>query len=394
MYDVLIVGAGWSGAVLADQFARIGNKKVLVLESRDHIGGNCYDYVNNDGINMNKYGAHLFHTRRQDVWEYVQQWGEWVPWEHRVLARVFPDDNSDEFYYTPVPICLQTLQSLHLLDPQNATIEQLKNWFREETAPYRIQTDYQNSKDSALARVGPRLYKWIFQDYTIKQWAKDPVELAPSVLDRIPVRLNSDDRYFTDPYQALPLHGYTSLFSNIFNHPGITVQTGIDYFNVEHMMTTIKTIVFTGAIDRYYAYMGLDKLEYRSIRFEEFNESHDDPYHCVLPASVINEPSLRVPYTRTVEYKQFLNQPSYRSVLVREYTTDTGDPFYPVPNKKNQALYSRYQIMSEQDAIKQKRDIHFIGRLAGYKYMNMDEAIGNALDYYNTITTTHPQEKR
>ena len=379
---MLVVGAGWSGAVLAEQLASREHKKVLVIDSRNHIGGNCYDYVNEEGIRMSKYGAHLFHTKRKDVWDYVQQLGEWVPWEHRVLARVYPHEQSNEFYYTPVPICLPTLKALRLLDPQTATIQEMTQWIQKETAPYQKREQYLNSKESAMARVGPQLYKWIFQDYTVKQWAKDPSELAPSVLERIPVRLSEDGRYFADPYQALPRDGYTSLFSQMFARPGITVQTGIDYFAEEHTFRGIETVIFTGAIDRYYSFANLDKLEYRSIHFEEYKELLDDPTQTILPASVVNEPSLRVPYTRTVEYKHFLCQPAWKSVLVREYTTSDGDPYYPVPNARNQTLYEKYQALAVQESEKQRRNIHFVGRLASYKYMNMDEAIGNALDYY------------
>lgn len=374
MFDTVIVGAGFSGAVLAERLATQLHHKVLVLDKRNHIGGNAYDFVNRHGIRISQYGAHLFHTQRQDVWDYIQQFAHWTPWEHRVLARI-PAVNTTT--YSPIPICLGTFQSLNLAH----NISQMKEYVKKETELY-AEHAIKTSRDVALARVGSHLYELFFRHYTIKQWAKEPYQLAPSVLQRIPLRFNDDDRYFTDTYQALPTHGYTALFDRLLSHPGITVRTGTDYFSEEHCLKGIETVFFTGAIDRYYAFAGLPKLEYRSIRFENEEFTLDSPDEYILPASVVNEPSPDVPYTRTVEHKRFLHQKGWVSTVTREYTTSDGEPYYPVPNEENQRLYEQYRDLANQESKKQKRNIIFLGRLAGYKYMNMDEAIGNALDVF------------
>ena len=257
----------------------------------------------------------------------------------------------------------------------------MTDYLHRETQDYQ-QKEIKTSQDVALSRVGSHLYELFFRHYTIKQWAKEPYQLAPSVLQRIPLRLNQDDRYFTDPYQALPTHGYTAFFDRLLSQPGITVRTGTDYFSEDHCLKGIQSVFFTGAIDRYYAFAGLPSLEYRSIRFESEECVLDDPGEYVLPASVVNEPSAEVPYTRTVEHKRFLNQRGWVSTLTREYTTCEGEPYYPVPNEKNQRLYEKFREMAKGESASQRRNVVFLGRLAGYKYMNMDEAIGNALDVF------------
>jgi len=371
MFDVCVVGAGFSGSVIAERFASQSHLKVLVLETRDHIGGNAYDYLNQDGIRVSKYGAHLWHTSRQDVWDYVNQFGEWIPWEHRVLARL--EDNT----HVPIPICLGSFRALNL----GNTVDEMRDWLDKETSGYR-EKPIENSQDVALARVGFFLYEKFFRHYTIKQWAKDPVLLGKSVLERIPVRYSEDDRYFSDIYQALPKNGYTEIFQNMLKQDGITVKTGVDYFAEEHTLRNIETVIFTGPIDRYYSFSGLDKLEYRSIRFEDDFVELENPTDYVLPASVVNEPSPNIPYTRTVEHKRFLDQVGYVSQLTREYTTSEGDPYYPVPNPRNQLLYESYREMARRETERQRRQVIFLGRLAGYKYMNMDQAVGAALDTY------------
>lgn len=375
MYDVCIVGAGLSGSVLAERIATQHHKKVLLLDIRNHIGGNVYDYINSNHIRVNQYGAHLFHTNRQDVWEYVQQWGTWIPWEHRVLARW----NS---LYVPIPICLQTMQTMGFAQ----TIPEMKTYFERETLTFQ-QKSIQNSRDSCLARVGPFFYETFFRHYTVKQWNKEPEELDASVLERIPIRFQDDDRYFTDKYQALPQDGYTSIVKSMIQQPEITLHLNTDYFQEEHTLRGIQTIIFTGAIDRYYHFSGLEPLEYRSIRFEEYNVPLEENQEFILPSSVVNEPSQHIPYTRTVEYKHFLNQQTDKKVstLVREYTNSNGEPYYPVPNIRNLALYKQYQILAEQETEKQRRQIIFAGRLANYKYINMDQAIGMALDEFAKI---------
>lgn len=363
--DLVIIGAGISGSVLAERYASAG-KKVLVLEKRDHIAGNCFDYIDDNGILISKYGAHLFHTTYKRVWEYVNRFADWYEYEHKVLAKV------DE-KLVPIPVNIETVNILFGLSI--ATEKEMKAWLEENRIPIE---DPQNGKEAVLNKVGSILYEKMFRNYTKKQWDKYPEELNASVLNRIPVRTNSDNRYFSDEYQALPVGGYTKIFEKMLNHPNIEVKLNTDYFDVTHMISGHQKIFYTGPIDRFFEFKHSlkDKLEYRSINFEaetvnkEFFQSN----------SVVNYPGLEVNYTRIVEYKHFGNQKSSKTTIVKEYTTDEGDPYYPVLNEKNLAIYRKYQ----QEAAKMK-NVYFVGRLANYKYFNMDEAFKNALELYDSL---------
>ncbi len=365
--DIVIIGAGISGSVLAERYSAAG-KKVLILEKRDHIGGNCYDYRDQNGILVSKYGAHLFHTQFKEVWDYVNRFAEWYPWEHKVLAKV--DD-----VLVPIPVNITTVNKLFGLSISNET--EMKQWLEANRLPIE---NPQNGKEAVLNKIGPVLYEKMFRHYTKKQWDKYPEELNASVLDRIPVRTTTDDRYFSDVYQALPKGGYTKLFERMLDHPNIQVKLNTDYFDVKDDLEDFDKLFYTGPIDRFFEFKhSLEhKLEYRSINFvsetvnAEFFQSN----------SVINYPGMEVDYTRIVEYKHFGNQKSSKTTIVKEYTTDEGEPYYPVLNDSNLAIYKKYQ----QDAAKVK-DVYFVGRLANYKYFNMDEAFKNVLDLYNSLQT-------
>ena len=357
--DVCVVGAGLSGAVIAERFATQLQRSVLVLEKRDHIGGNCYDYVDEEtGIRVNKYGAHLFHTKDQRVWDYMQAFADWIPYEHRVLALVDGE-------YVPVPVNIDTVNALFGTDIRSEA--SMNEWLRNEQVSF---PDPKNSEETALSRVGRRLYDTLFKPYTIKQWAKTPAELGPEVLARIPVRHNHDSRYFDDPYQALPKDGYTAIFERMYDHALITVRTNVDYFDVRDTLRCGRTY-FTGPIDAYFAHLGLPRLEYRSLDFER-KVIRDVGYF--QPNSVVNHPSQDVDYTRIVEYKHMLNQTSPHTVLFYERSKADGEPYYPVPNPENKALYAKYQAMADMEP-----NVTFVGRLANYKYFNMDQTIKNAL---------------
>lgn len=359
MANILVVGAGISGATIARQLAEKG-ARVTVLEKRNHIAGNCYDYINPSGIRMNKYGPHLFHTNSERVWSYLQRFSEWTPWKHKVMGCI-----NDEYF--PIPINIDSVNILCKSDIQ--TEEHMKEWLSKHTIP---NTEPTNSEEVALARVGPYLYEKVFKGYTMKQWDKSPVDLNPSVLARIPVRTNWDPHYFSDKYQALPTKGYTAMVESMLYHPNITVQLEKDY---SHDMRPLYDYVFyTGPIDAYYASAGYEKLEYRSLRFEE-ETLEIDSYQ---PLGQINYPSLEQSFTRIIEYKHFLNQDvSGVTTIVREYSTSEGEPYYPVPTEKNQAIYKQYQALAAED---EKNGVFFVGRLANYKYYNMDAAILAALE--------------
>lgn len=369
--DVVIIGAGISGAVLAERYASIG-KKVLVIEKRNHIAGNCYDYIDDNQILISKYGAHLFHTNAEDVWSYVNRFSEWYRWEHKVLAKV---DNK----LVPIPVNITTVNSLFGL--KLSTEKEMEDWLEANRIPIENPKD---GCEAVLNKVGMKLYEKMFRHYTKKQWDKYPEELHASVLERIPVRNNFDDRYFSDKYQALPTGGYTKLFERILNHENIELLLGTDYFDIAKDISGFKKLFYTGPIDRFFEFKHslYEKLEYRSINF--VSETVDIDFF--QENSVVNYPGTEVAFTRIIEYKHFGNQKSEKTTIVREFTVDEGEPYYPVPNAKNQEIYSKYKEEAEK-----LNNVYFVGRLANYKYFNMDEAFKNALDLFNSLEKSNPE---
>jgi UDP-galactopyranose mutase len=371
--NILIIGAGISGAVLAERYASIG-KKVLIIEKRNHIAGNCYDYIDENGILVSKYGAHLFHTNEESVWDYVTQFSEWYPWEHKVIARVGEKT-------VPIPVNITTVNEL--FNCSITTEEEMKIWLEDHRSPIAVPS---NGEEAVLSRVGPILYEKMFKYYTKKQWDKYPAELDASVLERIPVRTNFDDRYFSDTYQALPKGGYTQLFKNILNHPNIEILVETDYFDVKDQYKNYEKLFYTGPIDRFFEFKHslTEKLEYRSINF--VSETVDTEFF--QKNSVVNYPGTEVDFTRIIEYKHFGNQKSAKTTVVKEFTADEGEPYYPVPNPRNQEIYARYKTEAEKLI-----DVHFVGRLANYKYFNMDQAFKNALDLFKQLEHNKPLYK-
>lgn len=364
-FDILIIGAGISGSVLAQKYASIG-KKVLIIEKRDHIAGNCFDFYDDNGILTSKYGAHLFHTNDDGVWDYVNQFSEWYNYSHKVIARV--DDKT-----VPIPVNITTVNTL--FNENISSEQQMQDWLDAN----RVAFDQpKNGEEAVLNRVGEVLYDKMFKHYTKKQWDKYPAELHASVLERIPVRDNYDDRYFSDEHQALPKGGYTQLFENILKHENIQVLLNTDYFDVKDQISGYEKLFYTGPVDRFFEFNEnlKEKLEYRSINFvrEEIAQEY------FQENSVVNYPGKEVEFTRIVEYKHFGNQQSDTTSIVKEFTVDEGEPYYPVPNEKNQNIYAQYKI--EADKL---TDVYFVGRLANYKYFNMDQAFRNALDLFESL---------
>tara|TARA_R110001599_G_scaffold104168_2_gene264559 strand:+ start:12 stop:1139 length:1128 start_codon:yes stop_codon:yes gene_type:complete len=364
-YDYIIVGCGLSGCVIAERIANVLNKRVLILEKRDHIGGNCYDYVDEQtNIRVNKYGAHLFHTNDKIVWDYINKFSEWVRWEHKVLSYV--DDK-----YVSIPVNITTINELCSENLENE--RDAKDWLKENQVTYDT---IENSEQMAKSRIGNILYEKLIKNYTYKQWNLYPEQLKPSVLERIPIRSNFDTRYFNDKYQALPKNGYTHFFETILNNDKIDYFTNVDFFEFKKYNDINIPVIYTGPIDTYFKNKGYEKLEYRSIDFH-IEVKNMNFYQ---PNSVVNFPSIDSKYTRQVEYKHFLNQKSDKTIIVSETTNDHGEPYYPVPNDKNLKLYEIYKELSDKE-----KDVYFVGRLANYKYFNMDQAISNALIFFNDI---------
>ena len=364
-YDYIIVGCGLSGCVIAERIAYVLNKRVLILEKRDHIGGNCYDYIDEQtNIRVNKYGAHLFHTNDKIVWDYINKFSEWVRWEHKVLSYV--DDK-----YVSIPVNITTINELCSENLENE--RDAKDWLKENQVTYDT---IENSEQMAKSRIGNILYEKLIKNYTYKQWNLYPEQLKPSVLERIPIRSNFDTRYFNDKYQALPKNGYTHFFETILNNDKIDYFTNVDFFEFKKYNNINIPVIYTGPIDTYFKNKGYEKLEYRSIDFH-IEVKNMNFYQ---PNSVVNFPSIDSKYTRQVEYKHFLNQKSDKTIIVSETTNDHGEPYYPVPNDKNLKLYETYKELSDKE-----KDVYFVGRLANYKYFNMDQAISNALQFFNDI---------
>jgi UDP-galactopyranose mutase len=361
---ILIVGAGLSGATLARCFADDGHN-ITIIEKRNHIAGNVYDYKNKDGLLIGKYGAHIFHTSYEDVWKFVNKYSKWNKYEHRVLSKV-------DGKLVPIPINIDTVNTL--LGLSITSEEEMKLWLKKQGAG-KIKNP-KNSEESALNRIGnEELYSKMIKNYTKKQWDMYPNELEPSVLDRIPVRTNNYDRYFSDTYEAMPKEGYTKFVENILNHKNIKVVLETDYFEFKDK-NNFDYEFFTGKIDQYFNEK-YGKLQYRSLRFE--HEIHDTESY--QEAAVVNYPQEDVDFTRIVEHKKLYGQDNEKTLITKEYSKADGEAYYPIPNSTNRKIYQKYQKEASESA----ENVCFVGRLANYKYFNMDQAIKNALDIYNNM---------
>jgi UDP-galactopyranose mutase len=352
--DVLVVGAGFAGSVLAERFAAAG-REVLVIDKREHIGGNAFDEYDAHGVLIHRYGPHLFHTNSKAVFDYLSRFTEWRPYEHRVQTSV-------DGQLLPIPINQDTINRLYGLNLDEAGVAAFLEGVRESRSPVRT------SEDVVLNSVGRELCDKFFRNYTRKQWGLDLSELSATVLSRIPVRTNRDDRYFSDTFQAMPLAGYTAMFGNILDHARIRVELGTDFAEFRKRARARLT-VYTGPIDEYFG-CRFGKLPYRSLRFEH---THLAGVEFCQPVCVLNFPNEQE-YTRSTEYKHATGQKHSGTSITREYPTDEGDPYYPVPRAENQALYKQYEAAAEEE-----HDTVFVGRLAQYRYYNMDQAVAAAL---------------
>jgi UDP-galactopyranose mutase len=365
-YDYLIVGAGFAGSVLAERLANQNGAHVLLIDRRPHIGGNAYDEKNADGILYHKYGPHIFHTNSDAVVEYLSQFTEWRPYEHRVLAEVRGQQ-------VPIPINRTTLNQLFGLGLQ--TDAEAEAYLASRAEPV---DDIQTSEDVVVNAVGRELYELFFQGYTRKQWGLDPSELDKSVTARIPTRTNTDDRYFTDSFQAMPKDGYTAMFRRMLNHPLIEIRTGVDFREVRDEIDA-DHIIYTGPIDEYFDFR-FGKLPYRSLKFDH-RTLEQERYQ---PVGTVNYPSPDVPYTRISEYKHLTGQQAPRTTITYEYPSAEGDPYYPIPRPENQALFKKYEELGDAT-----EGVSFVGRLATYRYYNMDQIVGQALATFRRM-----EEKR
>lgn len=360
MFDYLIVGAGFAGSVLAERLATQANKKILIIDKRDHIAGNAYDYYNNDGILIHKYGPHIFHTNSKEVFEYLGQFTPWRPYEHKVLGSV-------DGQLVPIPINLNTINQLYGL---NLCSSEVEDFFASKAEKVdRVKT----SEDVVVSKVGRELYEKFFRGYTRKMWNLDPSELDASVTARVPTRTNRDDRYFTDTYQAMPLYGYTHMFSNMLSHKNIKIMLKTDYKDIIDIIP-YKNLIFTGPVDEYFNYC-YGKLPYRSLEFK-FETIDKEVFQ---PTGTVNYPNEQL-YTRITDFKYLTGQVHPKTAIVYEYPKAEGDPYYPVPRPENAELYKKYQQLAST-----VKNTYFVGRLATYKYYNMDQVVAQALTTFRKI---------
>ncbi len=360
MFDYLIVGAGFAGSVLAERLANGSNKKVLICDKRPHIAGNAFDHYNDDGILVHKYGPHIFHTNSDEIVDYLSRFTEWREYQHRVLAEV-------DGMQVPIPINLDTINKLYGL---SLTSFEVKEFFEKVREKIEI---IETSEDVVVNAVGRELYEKFFRGYTRKQWGLDPSELDASVTARVPTRTNRDDRYFTDTFQAMPKHGYTKMFEKMLDSPNIKIMLNCDYNDIIDVLP-YKKMIYSGPIDAFFDYK-YGKLPYRSLEFK--HETHNK--RVFQDAPVVNYPNGQ-PYTRVTEFKYLTGQVHDKTSIVYEYPRAEGDPYYPVPQKENADLYAKYKRLAED-----RPDVHFVGRLATYKYYNMDQIVAQALTTYSKI---------
>lgn len=360
MFDWLVVGAGFAGSVIAERLASQRDEKVLLIDRRPHIGGNAYDRHDKAGILIHQYGPHIFHTNSKMVFDYLSNFTDWRPYEHRVLAEV-------DGLQVPIPINLNTINRLYGLA---LTPIELEGWLAARAEPVN---EIRTAEDVVISTVGRELYEKFFRSYTKKQWGVDPSQLDKTVTARVPTRTNTDDRYFTDKYQFMPAAGFTKMFERMVDHPNIKIMLDTDYHDVKHTVRH-RQVIFTGPIDEFFDYC-YGKLPYRSLSFKHV--TFDKEWH--QSVAVVNYPQT-YDYTRVTEYKHLTGQRHAKTSLTYEHPSDHGDPYYPVPRAENAELFKRYETLALVT-----KGVWFVGRLATYRYYNMDQVVGQALATFRRI---------
>ncbi len=370
MYVVknLIVGCGLSGIVMANRIANELDQEVLIIDSKDHIGGTCFDYKDVNGITVHKYGPHIFRTNSERIWHLLSKYTDWYPFMHRVLGII---DGIE----VPIPFNLNSLYKV--FPPQKAKeleIKLIKEFGFNKKIPI---LELRKTEDRDLNFLAEYIYNKVFLGYTLKQWGFTPEQLDPSVTGSVPVYISKDDRYFQEKYQGIPSEGYTKMFEKMLDHPKIKVLLNTDYSKAKDTIN-YERLFYTGAIEEFFNYK-FGKLPYRSLdlQFRTYDTNR------FQNAAVVNYPE-NYDFTRITEYKYFLNEKSEKTVLSFEYPQDfeegKNDRIYPILNKENQAIYDRYL-----EEAKKLPNVYFLGRLGAYRYYDMNRTIAGALELFDSI---------
>jgi len=353
-FDALVVGSGLAGSVVAEQLASDG-KRILIIDKRSHIAGNCYDELDEHGVLVHRYGPHIFHTNSERIFKYLSKFTEWRDFEVKVLASI-------DGKLLPIPINRTTINQLYNLNLSEAEVAVFLDKVRER------KSEIKTSEDLVLNSVGRDLYDKFFKNYIKKQWGRDASEISAEVAARIPTRTNDDDRYFTDTFQAIPSGGYTKMIESIHNHPNIQVKIKTSYSQIIKKIK-VKHVVYTGPIDEYFDFI-YGRLPYRSLNFGFEYLPNIPEFQSVAVVSYPNDNE----YTRITEFKHITGQKHQGTTIVKEYPNSSGDPYYPVPNPINELIYKKYEKLADE-----LEDVTFVGRLAEYRYYNMDQVVGSAI---------------
>lgn len=368
--DILIVGAGLFGSVIAERIASQLHMPVTVIDKRDHIGGNCWSEIDQvTGIECHKYGPHIFHTSNKDVWDYISQFTEWNNYQHHGWTKYKGKTYS-------IPINLQTINSYY---NTNFTPEEAQKFIASEIKKEHIVTP-NNLEEKAISLIGRPLYEAFIRGYTIKQWEKDPRELDASIITRLPVRYAYNGRYFNDRYEGIPLDGYYNMFEQMLFKSEINLQLKTDWFEIRNDVSPETLVIYTGPIDQFFNYK-LGRLEWRTVEFQKEYYNVED----YQGASIINCADADLPYTRTAEYRHFHpeRRTNDKTIVFREFSkfaTDNDAPYYPILTEKNVRMYEKYVELAHNN-----HQIIFGGRLGTYHYFDMDDTIENAMNVFSKI---------
>ena len=366
-FDLLIVGAGFYGATIAERLANTQGKKIVIIDRREHIGGNAYsEFDVETGIEVHKYGAHLFHTSNKEVWNYLNRFTNFTNYSHRVFTSY-----KNQVYTMPINLSTICQYFGERLSPDEA-----RALIVQQTSELNGKPPT-NMEEKAISMIGRPLYEAFIRGYTAKQWQTDPRELPENIINRLPVRYNFDNRYFNDRYEGLPVEGYTAIFERMLDHPRIKIELGVDFFDLKHKLPAELPIVYTGPIDRYFDYSE-GELGWRTIDFEQETVATGD----FQGTAVMNYADEDIPFTRILEFRHFNPERNYqtkKSIIVKEYSrfaSRSDEPYYPINTLKDKQIYLRYKALAQRE-----KNVHFGGRLGTYRYLDMHQAVAAALSF-------------